>query len=180
MPDPLRNDTASPGTQFENVSATPTDASVEALLPGPSVEDTHLLPEAHNPRLNRTAESIGSALGSTVGKLRSGLTLVQKRPIAAGHGITDTISGRAQSISAAAIETAEHLGDIAEDKASQLADTAQYQWIKFRANARRVVVRSREQAAVLKEKKPLHLIAAFAALGFVVGVTLRVWRSNND
>jgi ElaB/YqjD/DUF883 family membrane-anchored ribosome-binding protein len=180
MPDPLRNETANPGTQLETAGVSPTDPSVEALLPGPSVDDAHLLREAHNPRLNRTAETIGSALGTTVGKLRSNLTLVQNRQMAAAHDITDAISERAQGLSAAAMEKAEQLGDVAEEKAGQLADAAQEQWTTLRANARRTVFRAREQAAILKEQKPLHLIGAFAALGFVVGFTLRVWRSSND
>lgn len=177
MPDPLRNENEIPGTQLENSA---TDPSVEPLLPGPIVDDTHLLAEAHNPRLNRTAESIGSALGTTVGRLRSGLTLVQKRQGEATHGITEKISEQAHELSAAAIERAEQLGDVAEETAGRIADTAQQQWTVVRANTRRIVFRAREQAAVMKEEKPLHLIGAFAALSFVVGFTLRVWRSSND
>jgi ElaB/YqjD/DUF883 family membrane-anchored ribosome-binding protein len=178
MPDSLRNETANPATQLE--SATPADPSAEALLSGPSVESSRLLPEAHNPRLHRTAESIGLALGTTVGKLRSGLALVQKRPLDAAHGLSGAISEQTQSLSAAAIENAEHLGDVVEEKASELASNAQAQWSAFRDNARRAIVRARERAAILKEEKPLHLVGAFAAAAFVVGFTLRVWRASND
>ncbi len=129
------------------------DASLEALLPGvPS--GSNLPRQTENPRLNRTAESIGSALGTTVGKFRSGMTLVQSRSEQTAREVTDTISQHAQSLTAAAVEQAERLGDVAEGKASEFLDSAQKQIDELREVARRGLVEARKQAAIAREEHP--------------------------
>lgn len=176
MADPLR-DTLKSNPPLENSALE--NPSVEALLPGIPADENLPLREP-NPRLNRTAETIGSALGTTVGKLRSGITLVQNRSEETARDVAGTISEQAQSLSAAAIEQAEHLGDIAEERASEFLDTAQEQWKALRETGLRGLQEARKQVAIAREEHPVELILGFAALSFAVGVALRVWRSNND
>ena len=175
MADPLRDETLNSEPLRE--SAALEDPSVEPLLP--DVPPDRTLPATENPRLNRTAESIGSALGTTVGKVRSGLTLVQARSEEKAREVADHLSQQAEAVSAAAIEKAEHLGDIAEEKASELLDSAQEGWESLRETARRGLIEARKQVAVAREEHPVELILGFAALAFTVGFALRVWRSND-
>lgn len=176
MADPLRDDTLKqPNNLRENTALD--DPSVEALLPG--VPDQPSLPRPENPRLNRTAESIGSALGSTVGKVRSGLTLVQTRSEEKAREVADNLSQRAEAVSASAIEKAEHLGDVAEEKAAQFLDSAQEGWESLRQTAQRGLAEARRQVAIAREEHPIELILGFAALAFAAGFALRVWRSND-
>ncbi len=177
MADPLREDALHSNEPLPNSILE--DPSVEALLPG--VPPRKELPsDSGNPRLNRTAETIGSALGATVGKLRSGMTVVQSRTEETARDVSDTISERAQSLSAAALEQAEHLGDIAEEKASELLDKAQEQWQALRETAQQGLTEARKQVAVAREERPVELILGIAALSFVAGFALHVWRSSND
>lgn len=175
MADPLRDENLNPEPLRENTALE--DPSVEALLPG--VPSSRSLPPVENPRLNRTAETIGSALGTTVGKVRSGMTLVQTRSEEKAREVADTLSQHAQTVSAAAVEKAEHLGDVAEEKASELLDSAQQGWESLRETARRGLVEARKQVAVARDEHPVELILGFAALAFATGFALRVWRSND-
>jgi hypothetical protein len=47
------------------------------------------------------------------------------------------------------------------------------------AAAQRLTRRAGERARFLKKERPLHALGAFAVAGFVCGVALRLWRSQN-
>jgi ElaB/YqjD/DUF883 family membrane-anchored ribosome-binding protein len=176
MADPLRNEFGNPVFPLEELAVK--DQGIEELLAGFTPERT--LPESRNPRLNRTAESIGSALGTTVGKMRSGLSLVRDREQEMQRDLSETLSQKAETLSAAATEKAELFGDVVEEKASQVFNAAQEQWEAISEKTRERVVELRRQAAELRDEHPLELIAAFAAAAFVLGAALKVWRSIDD
>lgn len=176
MADPLREPIGDTKSHLENPALD--DHSVEKLLAGLPPEPA--LPCSENPRLNRTAENIGTALGTTVGKMRSGLSLVQTRPREMAHDFSQKLSQQAESLSAAAVERAEQLGDVAEEKVSLTFNAAQEQWASLRENARIRIIELRKQAAILRDEHPLELIGAFAGAAFVLGAALKVWRSNHD
>lgn len=176
MADPLRNETGTPNPPPQEPILD--DRSVDQLLAGLSPERT--LPREENPRLNRTAETIGAALGTTVGKMRSGISLVQDRRREATQGISSTISQTSESLSAAAMEKAERLGDFAEEKVSALANSAQERWDVVSRATRNRVFELRQQAARARDREPIKVILAFAGAAFVIGIALRIWRANND
>ncbi|HEY3928335.1 MAG TPA: hypothetical protein VGL89_08175 [Candidatus Koribacter sp.] len=193
MMDPLRNEYAPPNTPLETENPrerSPLDTqSIDELLAGFPPEQA--LPAAQNPRLNQAAESIGSALGTTIGKVRHGISLVQNRQRSNGPSASERVSQQAETFTAAITEKAEQLGDLAEEKASEFVDmaqerwqrvsqTAQERWSEARRMARRRIVDVREQAAHLRDDRPIELILSFAGAAFVLGFALRVWRSTHD
>jgi ElaB/YqjD/DUF883 family membrane-anchored ribosome-binding protein len=169
MADPLRKDYKDSLSPLEEPAVT--DQSIAEVLAG--FTPTRTSPGAYNPQLNRTAESIGTALGTAVGRMRSGLSLVHDREQELQRDLTKTLS-------AVATEKAEALGDIVEEKASQLYTAAQEQWEVISEKSREQVLEWRRQAAQLRDEHPLELIAAFAGAAFVLGAALKVWRSIDD
>lgn len=176
MADPLREPMGDTKSHLENPALD--DHSVEKLLAGLPPE--HTLPRSENPRLNQTAENIGAALGTTIGKMRSGLSLVQTREREMAHDLSRKLSQQAEGLSAAAVEKAGQLGDIAEEKASMAFNAVQEQWDTLRERAGVRIVELRKRAAILRDEHPLELIGAFAGAAFVLGAALKVWRSNHD
>ena len=194
--DPIRNDSGVP-----DYSTVPKpvldDQSVDELLAGFPPPD-RTLPPPQNPRLNRTAESIGTALGSTVGRMRNGMSLVTGNLADTGASLSDKISQKASGISQKAADLQEtvrtqaqdltssvrdragQFGDILQDKSEELAAATQEQLRQLRERARQRLIEARHRAAVLRQDHPLELIGGFAAAAFVIGVALRVWRSTND
>jgi ElaB/YqjD/DUF883 family membrane-anchored ribosome-binding protein len=178
MPDPLRNDidtSQSPGAQDVGLDT----QSIDELLAGFPPPD-RALPRADNPRLNQAAETIGSALGTTVGKVRNGLSIAYDRQREMSRNVTQKVSEQAESLTSSISQRAGELGDLTQEKATELLDVTQQRWDDVRDRARLRVDRMRRQAAVLREEHPLELIGAFAAAGFALGLALRVWRSSND
>ncbi len=102
-----------------------------------------------NPRLNETAEAIGGAVGSAVDTVRHLPERLQEMK----ERFT-VIRGRVQEDAAT---TATEWKETAREKAAQ----------------------ARNRAAQLAHDYPLHVIAAVAGLGFILGVALRIWRSRN-
>ena len=198
MADPLRNDSGAPEHSTASLPPEPVldDRSVDELLAGFPPDRT--LPPPHNPRLNRTAETIGNALGTTVGRMRNGLSLVKGSSTQAGSRVgeklsqtaadlkdkaadlTDSVRVRAQDLTATVRAKASELGDVAQDRTEQLMNTSQKQWANLRVNARERLIMARNRAAVLRQDHPLELIVGFAVSAFVIGFTLRIWRSSND
>ena len=85
-----------------------------------------------NPRLNRTAEQIGTALGKTVSQVkrapetaRRGLHVVRSRAQEAQSNATDQLSSSASSLADTAQQRARELADTTKRRASELADAAE-------------------------------------------------------
>ncbi len=104
----------------------------------------------YSPRLNGTAEAIGSAVGSAVVSVRHLPDRLQEMK----ERFT-VIRGRAR-----------------EEAASRAAD--------LRVTAREKAREARTRAAHYSREYPLHVIAAAAGLGFIVGIVMRIWRSRRD
>jgi ElaB/YqjD/DUF883 family membrane-anchored ribosome-binding protein len=79
-------------------------------------------------------------------------------------------------------------GSMAMQKAKERATTAVAHakdraadvYRESRAKAASAFNRTRSRASYLLDEYPLHVIAGLAAVGFVAGVLLRVWRSSRD
>ena len=83
-----------------------------------------------NPRLNRTAEQIGTALGKTVSQVkrapetaRRGLHVVRSRAQEAQSSATDQLSSSASSLADSAQQRAREFANTAQQRARELADT---------------------------------------------------------
>ena len=104
-----------------------------------------------NLALNSAAENIGSAVGSTVESARTRLQEMKQR--------FTVIRGRTQrDLSIKASEVAEDLKD----------------------QAQRTVTDARTRAERLARRNPFAFIAGAAAVGFVLGIVLRIWRDHGD
>jgi ElaB/YqjD/DUF883 family membrane-anchored ribosome-binding protein len=104
-----------------------------------------------NLALNSAAENIGSAVGNAVENARTRLQEMKER--------FTVIRGRAQR------ELSTKAGDVADELKQQ---------------AQRTVSDARTRAEHLARRNPLGSIAAAAALGFVMGIVLRLWRDHAD
>ena len=110
-------------------------------------------------RLNEAAEQIGSTVGRavrTVKQLPDQLETLKDR--------FTVIQGRSRG---AAAEKARELKDAAGARARELKDAAGEQ-----------IQRTRRRFDELVDEYPLQVILGAAAIAFLMGISLRVWRSN--
>lgn len=139
---------------------------------------------ANNPRLNQTAENIGTAVGSTVREMKSRFRVVK-------GGAQESISSTTEDLKQRAGETVEQVKQRASEavqqassKASEVLDAAKQRASAAMDTARTKVSDSmqaaRNRAAYLRDEYPLQVVMGAAAAGFVLGVVLRIWRSNRD
>ncbi len=120
------------------------DPNRELPAPGPTIVE---LPERSRPRLNGTAEAIGSAVGTAVETVRHLPDRLQDM-----KARFTVVRGRARE--QAAIR--------AED---------------WKQTARSRVYEARNRAQFYAREYPLHVIAATAGAAFILGFALRIWRS---
>jgi ElaB/YqjD/DUF883 family membrane-anchored ribosome-binding protein len=163
----------------------------DAALP----ELTQSASPASNPALNRSAEAVGRGVGTAVAgvrrlpqqfdRLRSHIHLVQKGQ--AGETLLESatdVAGEwrdaAESSMAEAAQTAERYRHEAAERINrsleQLGRTARIRLYAFRVQARRGLAEARKW----EYERPLRVIGVCAGVAFVLGVALRVWRSNRD
>jgi hypothetical protein len=142
MADPLHNrdfrefDTRTAEPVGTGLEQNPRDtAAYQAALEDPILKGTmrpeRELPEAGNPRLNRTAEQIGSALGKAVTQARRvpdsarrGLHVVRDRAQEAGDGAAAQVSNSASSLAESAQRRAREFADVAEERGRVLIGKA--------------------------------------------------------
>ena len=169
VPEPLTNQEVRDDNKarFENV-ATPVSARNVAEMP------PALPPAEQNRKLNEAAAKIGRSAGRTA-------ATVQELPRRASDVAEETKATGASKM------------DELRDRVSQAADQAQqsvseaYERAKIQATrsynqARRqtadTLVAARSRARHVMHEYPFHVIATAAAIGFVGGVLLRIWRSS--
>ena len=56
----------------------------------------------------------------------------------------------------------------------------QRSWARIEREATRVALRTRNKLVYLRRERPLHIVAAVALTGFLLGAALRLWRSRHD
>lgn len=161
---PVESLESSPGPRTPPpLPGTPPD---EGLLPGER--------DRGNPRLNSAAESIGSALAS----VRSRLRVVR-------GGRRSSVTGSLSEAAGATRERVSELTDQAGETVSEWQDSAEEfsrdaarRLNELSRNVRSGLYSARRRANHLADEYPLHTLVAFGALAFIVGATLRIWRSN--
>lgn len=146
---------------------------------------------ASNPALNRSAETVGRRLGNAVAgidKLRSRIHLVAGQQAAAA---TSHIKEAARETAAewrdAAEETAEELKqrvepyiNAATERTNQRVDELQQEAQRRINSLRRSAQNWVDQGRVMANERPLVVIGACAGACFLLGIALRVRRSNCD
>jgi ElaB/YqjD/DUF883 family membrane-anchored ribosome-binding protein len=178
----------------------PTD---DVIYPVPAAEKDLIAPElripelpqrgtpASNPALNRSAEALGRGMGTAVAGVRNLPQRLRSRIHLVGSdqqgALTDSMAEKAAELRNAAeqkvLELKEQVGaytvDVADRTGQRLDDFRSL--TQRRINLLRVEVRRWTGAARHWEyEHPWHLIAGCAASAFVLGVALRIWRSNSD
>ncbi len=157
------------------------------VLPGMPDPD-HLLPEGDrgSTRLNAAAERVGGAVGSAVGSVRRA-----RLRVVGGRDRSSSAADTLRETADRARDKVSDLADTASDKLSDLKDSASERFddlrvrtnrglSQFAATARDRAYYARIRARHLVNEYPLQAIAGFGVLAFMVGFTLRIWRSNGD
>jgi ElaB/YqjD/DUF883 family membrane-anchored ribosome-binding protein len=157
MPEPRR--TSSDVPEFDTYPA-PVNAEREL----PPIGQTTPSSKA----LNATAEKIGSAVGSAVGTLRSASSRVKIMPQRGRDSVGDM---------------RERLGDMTEqlkERSQELTQNAREAAEEWKQTARDRIMQARRRARAFTHENPLQALAVAAAIGFAIGVGLRIWRWSLD
>jgi ElaB/YqjD/DUF883 family membrane-anchored ribosome-binding protein len=120
---------------------------------------------AVNPRWNQTAAQIGSTVGWAVANLRQ----MPQRAEHVKQELTNEIRDRLEAI--AIREQGPSVTTRLREKAEQTAD-------ELKGRARENVQVARNRAERLRRENPLEIIVAAFSAAFILGVALRIWRSN--
>jgi ElaB/YqjD/DUF883 family membrane-anchored ribosome-binding protein len=141
MADPLHNrdfpelgtrttDPVGTGVEENRDDTVTYEAPLEDPIRKGEMYESSTLENAGNPRLNRTAEQIGTALGKTVSQVkrapetaRRGLHVVRNRAQEAQSNATDQLSSSASSLADTAQQRAREFASTAQQRARELADT---------------------------------------------------------
>ncbi len=164
----------------------------------PELPETSAVPgsgRASNAQLNRSAEAVGRTVGNAVAgvksipqqfdRLRSRIHLVDRYPEPEGY-------------STSLAEVAEDWRDAVEDSVSEMSEAANRYRVEFLDRAcerliafrhysergyftlRRNLKHRLEKVGRVSREEPLQFIATCAAAAFVLGVAMRVRRSNHE
>ena len=137
---------------------------------------------AGNHRLDKTAGAVGSALGNATRRLKqmkNRFILIQGgrgRATAKAEQLKTAVSAGARSaqvaVQAATNEAAAKVRKVGEDAGMMMKD------VKAAASQRITMTRSRLVQVV--DEHPLQVIAGVGGSAFLLGIFLRVWRSNHE
>ena len=117
---------------------------------------------AVNPQLKQAAEQIGSALGRAVSKVRE----MPRR----GEQLKDELRDRLRTI---------RQGDTGPGIATRIRESAEQTADELKGRARENVHIVRNRAERLARESPVEIIVVAFGAAFLLGVVLRIWRSNN-
>jgi ElaB/YqjD/DUF883 family membrane-anchored ribosome-binding protein len=113
----------------------------------------------------RAAESVGAGVGTAVREVRNS--------VRAG---LDVVSERSQEASARLAEVADETRDRVQDLALEAGRVAQ----DMREAAIYRAQKLRRETRTFANERPLETVLLFSGVAFVLGVALRIWRSNHD
>ena len=133
-------------------------------------------PGNQNPRLNETAEKIGSAMGEMVNRAqdaRRKISSAQDDARRSSGSKVDEIKQRAQEKWADATDAAQQRLDDWKRTARDSAENAKEQIVQRTREAR-------EKTRAYVDENPHHLILGIAGAAFAIGLAARIWRSQRD
>jgi hypothetical protein len=150
----------------------------------PPVERIDLVQEpghGHSTLEQRAAE-LGAAAGKVVYMVKRARATTQSLP---DHPALDRLSSlaeeartRAEQLRATAAERARQLVQTAREKSAEIAYRAREESRKLGLHAKSNYARTRRRAGEVAHDRPVHVALAAGAAGFLIGVGLRIWRSN--
>jgi ElaB/YqjD/DUF883 family membrane-anchored ribosome-binding protein len=161
--------------------------------PLPSASSEPLLPSAEvksETALEQRARQVGAALGKTVAGVRRAQDKV--RNIASsttdtGPNLTETAKNktrdavaRISDLADSARSKAQEWGEAAVSQADQLRQTTQRKAAELGSQVKTGYYRARIRANQMTRDYPLHVVLGAGILGFLLGVGLRIWRSNRE
>jgi ElaB/YqjD/DUF883 family membrane-anchored ribosome-binding protein len=156
MAKPLRSSADVP--EFDTYPAKP---QVTARI----APERELPPPARDPRLERQADKLGTAIGETVAKVRQIPQRMQEMPDRV-RALGEQLRGRAEELREDTREAIERgMENLKSSTRERLED------------ARHRAAEMRQQANEFAREKPFHVIAGVAIAAFALGIGLRIWRS---
>ena len=169
VPEPLTNQEVrdEKEVRFENVATAASTRNVAEMPPA-------LPPAEQNRKLNEAAAKIGRTAGKTTASVR-------ELPRRASDAAEETRATGANKMDELRDRVSQAAGQ-AQQSVSEAYERAKTQATRSYNQARRqtadTLVAARSRARHLMHEYPFHVIATAAAIGFVAGVLLRIWRSS--
>ncbi len=150
----------------------------------PPVERIDLVQEqgqGHSTLEQRAAE-LGAAAGKVVHMVRrvraSSKNLPNHPALDRLGGLAEETRARAEHLRTVAAERARQFVQTARGKGAEIAYRARQESRKLRLQARSNYHYTRRRAGEYAHENPVHVALAAGAAGFLIGVGLRIWRSN--
>jgi hypothetical protein len=150
----------------------------------PPVERIDLVQETgqgHSTLEQRAAE-LGAAAGKVVYMVKRARASTRSLP---DHPALDRLGSlaeeartRADHLRSVAAERARQLVQAAREKGAEVAYRAREEGRKLGLHAKSNYARTRRRAGEVAYERPVHVALAAGAVGFLIGVGLRIWRSN--
>lgn len=149
----------------------------------PPVEQIDLLRERekHHTQLEQRAAELGAAAGKVVYMVRRARSSAKNLPdpvLDRLGGLAEEARLRAEHLRTTAAERGRHWVQLAREKAAEVASHAREESRKLRQQARSNYAVTRRKADEVAHDYPVHVALAAGAAGFLIGVSLRIWRSN--
>jgi len=130
----------------------------------------------HNPRLDESAERIGSLVGDAVNRGREALRRFDSMKAEAGR----SSKSKVQEFSDRAEEKWSEARDAAKERFDEFRESAQ----KSAQNAKQMLAEKTREARVRAKnytnENPHHILLGIAGLAFAIGLTARLMRRSRD
>jgi len=150
----------------------------------PPVERIDLVQERRHGHssLEQRAAALGAAAGKVVYMVKQARATAHNLPehpaLDRLGGLAEEVKARAEHLRVVAAERARQLVQDARDKSAELAAHARAEGRKLRLQAQSNYHNTRRRAREVAHDYPVHVALAAGAAGFLLGVGLRIWRSN--
>ncbi|HEY7404180.1 MAG TPA: hypothetical protein VIB39_11705 [Candidatus Angelobacter sp.] len=132
--------------------------------------------------LEQRAAELGAAAGKVVYMVKRARATARNLPehpaLDRLGGLADEAKARAEHLRVVAAERARQLVQTARGKGTELATHARREGRRLRLQAKSNYHYTRRRAGEVAHDYPIHVALAAGAAGFLLGVGLRIWRSN--
>lgn len=148
------------------------------------VNHTNLeLPEPSHSTMEQYAAELGTAAGKVVHMVRQVRESAQHLPdhpaLERIDNLAEQTRARAEHLRAVAAERAREWAKTAREKATEIAFRARQERRRLVLQAKSNYAQTRRRAGEVAHDYPVHVALAAGAVGFLIGVGLRIRRSHN-
>jgi ElaB/YqjD/DUF883 family membrane-anchored ribosome-binding protein len=158
--------------------------------PAEPPQSTASYPSNGDTALEQRARQVGAAMGkavATVRKAQSKVTNIASGSTANASTLTDTAKAKAQEavdrisgLADNAWSKTQELGQATAAQAEELRLAAQQKAAELRSQIKIGYYRARLRANQTLRDYPLQVVVAAGAIGFLIGLGLRIWRANHE